>query len=82
MVIRDSFPAGEFHDLPRQWAGMDDLPFEERVKVMARFIESWEFDGDPDNAKTWLEMDAFREVMIIQRYINQFVVGLIADAKN
>lgn len=82
VIIRDSFPAGEFHDLPRQWAEADDLPFAERVVILARFIESWEFGGKPDDVKAWEKLDAFREMAPIQRHINQFVIGLLADAKN
>jgi len=82
VVFRESFPAGEFHDLPRQWAEADDLPFAERIVVFARFIESWEFEGEPSESKSWEALDAFREMAPIQRHINQFVIGLFADAKN
>lgn len=82
VVLRQSFPAGEFHDLPRAWAGADELDFTERVSVFARFIESWEFDGDPHDPASWQKLDAFREVAPIERHINQFAIGLLSDAKN
>lgn len=82
IVIRDSFPAGEFFDLPRRWSESDDLPFDEWVQVMGRFIESWEFTGDPTDVKAWEKLDAFREIAPINREINKFVTGLLTNAKN
>jgi len=82
VVFRESFPAGEFYDLPQKWAGADELEFPEWVAVMSRFIESWEFKGDPTDVKAWEALDAFKEVTPIGREINQFVIGLLADAKN
>jgi len=82
VIIRDSYPAGEFFDLPRQWAGSEDLPFEEWVAIMARFIESWGFDGDPADAEAWQALDAFREIAPINNEINLLVMGMLTDAKN
>lgn len=82
VVIRESFPAGEFFDLPRLWAGSEELPFGEWVEVMARFIESWEFDGEPADVQSWEALDAFREIAPINNEINLLVMGMLTDAKN
>ena len=81
-MLRESFPAGQFHDLPKQWANSDELPFPEWGAVMAQFVESWEFDGDPAEVASWENLDSFREIAPIARAINQFVIGMLTDAKN
>ena len=82
VVLRDSFPVKEFHDLPLLWAEAGELPFEERVRVYSRFIISWEFTGKPDSVSSWEELDAFREMTPLLREIDTFIVGMIANSKN
>ena len=82
IVLRETFPAGEFYDLPKKWAEEDELDFAEWAKLMGRFIVSWEYEGSPQDPQAWERLDAFRDIARLRLEINRFIIGMISDAKN
>ncbi len=82
--LRDAYPAKEFYDLFAQWGALwrDEGTFEEQVKTMQRFIVGWDLPGDPQDVKSWEDLDAIVELGPIKQTIHRLVSERIQAAKN
>jgi len=68
VVLRDKMPAKESWGLMQQASkmgdkGIDELPFDEVVEILRRFILSWGFEGMPQEVTAYAELDLFNEFM-------------------
>jgi len=88
-TVRDNFPAKQFHALQKQVRAdefLGDKPFDEQVLPYVGAITAWEFSGDPQKREAWEALDAFEELPLAIRAVNQVIVlklqKLAEDAKN
>ena len=82
VVLRTAYPVREFAELRRKFAKLMDLEWAEECALLGKFVESWEFDGDPREPKAWGEMDAFSEMMPIENAIGELLAEKMQSAKN
>lgn len=82
VVLRDSFPAREFWDTPTLLQKQDTLGFDEKMRLMGRFVSTWEFDGDPADPAAWGQLDTFSELVPLVAAINILAVERINGSKN
>lgn len=86
VVLRDRMPAAEFHHLRkemiRQATAGEEVPWDERAKLLKEFVVSWEFDGDPKEVESWGQLDLFSEFIPLERAIGESIAERITNAKN
>ncbi|HUT15399.1 MAG TPA: hypothetical protein VMY98_04050 [Anaerolineae bacterium] len=88
VVLRERFPVREWDHLRKLFGQIKDpdIPWEERVDILRAFIESWDFDGDPQDVESWGDLDLFTDLLPLEMAITEKVLmpryRLSEDAKN
>jgi len=83
IVVRDRFPAGQFHALHKAVRADDylgDRSFEDQVGPYIGTVLTWEFPGDPLTIDAWKELDTFEELPAVIRAINGVLSEKLARA--
>jgi hypothetical protein len=79
VVIREDYPARENWDLPNLLGAMagDGTPgsmnMEKAPALLARVIESWEFDADPSDVEAYGDMNLWRELLPLTNHVATFL---------
>jgi len=60
-------------DLTRKFQkfDLDTMEFDEMADLLARFIESWEFDGDPADVASYADLDLLTEFMPLMTTVTE-----------
>ncbi len=83
VVLREEYPAEKYWSLFQEWTQQTEMKSgKELFKFLGRFVESWEFPGDPADPKAWGEFDMFTELEPIRSAINVFVNKRYGAVKN
>ena len=83
VVLRERYPTREFDDLRKQLAGLGaDIPWLKRAILLRRFVESWEFEGDPQEPEAWGDLDLFAEFTAIELAVAKLIERMVDTAKN
>lgn len=83
VTIRERFPTKTYWSIVRSFRGVTgDSDWQEIANALMPFVESWEFDGDPQNVEAWGELDLFSETMPIMDAVSEMVTRKSANAKN
>ena len=83
VVLRERFPTREYDQLRQQFMAIDaDTPWDKRANTLRAFVESWEFDGDPDDVEAWGDLDLFLETIPLELAISERVLARYNAAKN
>lgn len=83
VVLREHYPMSEYHALRQGFAKLTlEMPWEQRAAVLAGFVESWEFEGDPKDVQAWGKLDVWIEIIPIEELIGQFIESRGSAAKN
>lgn len=82
VVFRDFIPAKGMWDLTRKVAGIEGIPpWGVMVEQMQLFVESWEFEGDPSDPKTYEAMNYF-DLMAVYNRVNEIFAQKLDALKN
>ena len=72
--------------LPAMLTACQDGDFRTQVKVMRLVVESWGFEGSPNDPKAYEEMDIFSEFNPLSRKVGEYLIerltGANGDLKN
>ena len=76
VTLRERLPAARFHGLLkalRQWDefNIGDRSAEDEMGPYVGTVTTWEFEGDPEQLGSWLQLDAITEWPPLLRAINQ-----------
>lgn len=76
IVFRQRFPAREYDDITDDARRLfsEKLGWTEAAQIMLRFAESWEYEGDAHNVKSWGKLDIWVFVnfeLAISRFIRE-----------
>lgn len=85
VTLRETLPARENWDLMKGFGeGVEfkDMTFEQATNVFRRFVESWEYDGDPAQVDSYANLDLFREYMPLMQAIGERIKALLDSGKN
>lgn len=83
VTFRDSYPVAEFAGLRKRIAGLDiDAQWDARAKVLREFVESWEFEGDPQDVGSWGLLDFFHMQAIENAISTEIIQERAQYAKN
>jgi hypothetical protein len=87
VILRSYLPSRDYIGIIRgimNLGNIGDLPFEEQVKPLMPLVESWEFEGEPDDLEAWGKLDALSELMPIFNAIGEHVARKTSgeEAKN
>ena len=83
VVLRERYPTREFDDLRKKLANLSaDIPWLKRAILLKRFVESWEFEGDPQEPETWGDLDLFSEFTAIELAVADLIQKMVETAKN
>lgn len=80
VVLRQRFPLKENADLLKLWFEASAADMNTVVPLCQRHIESWEFDGDPQDLATWEEMDVISEVRPIWNAVARAMESRVVSA--
>lgn len=63
VVLRDKLPAALYWDKLAKFQGFDPTTarFEDVAQMGALWVESWGFDGDPQDVAAWGQLDLITE---------------------
>lgn len=84
VVFRKRFPAKDHWDLPQrlstiaEQANRGELNLKEAVPVFQHTIASWEFDGDPNDADAYGELEMFDELIPLLAVTAEYI-GELTD---
>ena len=83
VAFRDSYPVAEFGGLRKRIAALDaDAEWDARAKVLREFVESWEFDGEPQDVQSWGKLDFFEMQAIENAVATEIIQARAVYAKN
>lgn len=83
VVLRERFPTRDFDHLRQEFLKMDmDMPWDKRAKILRSFVESWEFEGDPQDVDAWGGLDLFTESLALEVAISEKILAKYQAAKN
>jgi len=82
VTMKDKLPARENWDLISQWRELDPNSFDDMAGMLARFVESWDFPGDPKDVESYAELDLFREFSPLVEAMNQLFRGITEEPGN
>ena len=70
VVLREHITLGEGYDIIGLFSSIDTNDLRTSVPIMTKMIESWEFEGEPDDPAAYNQMDVLTEVIPLSRKIN------------
>ncbi len=83
VALRERFPVEEYDDLRGKLQKIDaSSNWKIRWDFLHRFIESWEFPGDPHDQAAWGQLDMFSEFAGIENAVVGFMAERGKYAKN
>jgi len=83
VTLREHFPTRQYDDLRRQFVALgNDTPWQERAKLLQRFVKEWEFEGAPDDIESWGDLDLFDETLPLEAEIGKVIERRMTWAKN
>ena len=88
VTFRERFSLRENRDLPRALAacGEEDTEQNNKIAVLSRCIDSWEFPGSPSDAAAYEDLDLFTEfvplMVALGEYLQARMGNLSTTAKN
>lgn len=83
VVLRERYPTREFDDLRKKLANMNaDIPWLKRAILLRRFVEAWDFEGDPQKPEAWGDLDLFTEFTAIELAVAELLDTMVSTAKN
>jgi len=83
VVLRDRYPTREFDDLRKKLGSMGaDVPWPKRAALLRRFVEAWDFEGDPQEPEAWGDLDLFTEFTAIELAVAELIQKQVETAKN
>lgn len=81
--LREHYPVEEYDDIRQLFAKLTNLsPWKERATLLHRFVESWEFEGDPHDVACWSKLDMFSEFAAIENAVAEFMAERARYSKN
>ena len=87
VTLRGKLPAADNWDMLAQFGqtGEFDLrtmTFEQVTDLFRRFVESWEYDGDPASIDSYRELDLFKEYMPLMSAVSERMKAVFGEGKN
>lgn len=85
VVLRERMPAKECYDLLaiiRKASDTGDITYDEQVKVFTTIVESWEFDGDPNDPDAYAEIDLLTEFVALDSAVGEYLRDRWLGSKN
>jgi len=85
VTLRESLPARENWDLMKGFgdgAEFKDMSFDQATDIFRRFVETWEYDGDPALVESYAGLDLFQEYMPLMQAVAERITALMGNAKN
>lgn len=86
VVFRERFPAKEFWDLPakivqlhRMRGGQEEFDMQLAVPLLARVIESWEYEGDPADEASFGELDVLGDLLPLVTAVTDLLNRLVGS---
>ena len=70
VVLRERITLGEGYDIIGLFSSIDTNDQRTSIPIMVKMIESWEFEGEPDDPASYDQMDVLTEVIPMSRKIN------------
>ena len=58
------------------------MTFEQVTDLFRRFVESWEYDGDPASIDSYRELDLFKEYMPLMSAVSERMKAVFGEGKN
>ncbi len=81
--LREHYPVEEYDDLRQLFIKLtNESPWKDRTAVLHRFVESWEFDGDPHDIAVWGKLDMWSEFAAIESAVGDFIGSRAKYSKN
>jgi len=82
VVLRESFPTREYSSMRHELTQLNEqMPWQKRARLLSKFIESWEFEGDPNDVEAWGDLDLLSETLAIESAIADFMTRRTAWMK-
>lgn len=79
VALRERYPASEFGDLKKRIQSHDSgANWDADAKLLRSFIESWDFDGDPQDVQAWGNLDVL-DIMAIDRAVAEEIISKRVD---
>ncbi len=70
VVLRERITLGEGYDIIGLFSSIDTNDLRTSIPIMVKMIESWEFEGEPDDPASYDQLDVLTEVIPMSRKIN------------
>jgi len=79
VIIRDRIPARQNWDLLSKMQAMGTdvgkASFEDMAMIIGRLVESWDFEGVPQDVNAVAELDLFKELMPLVQAATETISG-------
>ncbi len=85
VTLRERLPARDNWDLMKgfgEGADLQSMSFEQATDIFRRFVESWEFEGDPADVESYAPLDMFREYLPLMQAVSERITDLMGGGKN
>ena len=85
VTLREKLAARDNWDMVQGFGdgvNLSDMSFETATGIFRRFVESWEYEGDPALVESYAELDLFREYMPLMQAVSERISALMGSAKN
>ena len=78
VVLRERIILGEGYDIIGLFTGIDSNDLRTSIPIMSKMIESWEFEGDPNDPAAYDNLDVLTEVIPMSRKVNARINALMS----
>ena len=78
VVLRERISLGDGYNIIGLFSSIDSNDLRTSIPIMAKMIESWEFEGDPSDPAAYDKLDVLIEVIPMSRKINARINALMS----
>jgi len=78
VVLRERISLGDGYNIIGLFSSIDSNDLRTSIPIMAKMIESWEFEGDPSDSAAYDKLDVLIEIIPMSRKINARINALMS----
>ncbi len=77
VVLHNRIPGRELRSLPKLLRQIQGEDLYEQLPLCKLLIESWEAPGSPMDDEAYGDLDGFRELLPVQKFVAEYALGFI-----
>ena len=82
VTFKAKLPLREARSLPKLLAATAADDYDSQIAVMVILIDSWDYDGDPSDPKSYEDMDILSEIVPLSKLCVEYLSAKSGDSKN